>query len=380
MHSLRRRRFARILFALAGLTFLACNSSTDPGGGGEPYAVIRTFAGTGQAGLGTDGIAPADAQLYLPQDLEFGPDGRPYILDWNNHRVRVVEAGLVQTLIGTGELGDANAGIATEIGLNHPTHVSFDLDGHLILTAWHNSKVMRMDLSTNWIEPICGDGTRDFRGDGGPAAGAWLDLPSSTVCDAQGRMYISDQANQRIRMIDASGVISTLVGNGDPGFSGDGGPAVAAQISSPIGQAAAPAGRIFVQADGTLYIADTGNNRVRRVDPSGIIETVAGNGTFAFGGDDGPATDAALKWPADVAMDSQGNLYIADTRNSCVRRVDTSGNITTFAGRGGQSGYDGDGGAPAEALLNRPYGVAVDANDNVFIADTHNHRIRVVYK
>ncbi len=384
MDSRTRRKLAPAVFLVASVALVSCQSSTDPadpGGGNEdPYGVIETLVGTGQAGLGTDGVVPTEAELFLPQDLEFGPDGRAYILDWNNHRVRVIDAGLVQTLIGTGELGDAQAGIATEIGLNHPTHVSFDIDGHLILTAWHNSKVMRMDLSTNWIEPICGDGSRDFRGDGGPAAEAWLDLPSSTVCDAAGRMYISDQANQRIRMIDANGIISTIAGNGMPGYSGDGGPAVDAQISSPIGQAAAPAGRIFVLGDGTLYIADTGNNRVRRIGTDGIITTVAGNGTFSFGGDGGPALDAGLKWPADVALDSQGNVYIADTRNSCVRKVDPAGVITTFAGQGGMAGYGGDGGPPAEAQLNRPYGVAVDADDNIYIADTHNHRIRVVYK
>ena len=343
-----------------------------------PYAVITTFVGTGQAGKGDEGVGPLETQLYLPQDLTFGPDGLPYILDWNNHRVRVLDNGVMRTVIGTGELGDSPAGVALEVGLNHPTHVSFDPLGRLVLSAWHNSKIMRVDFTTGQIEPIVGNGTRLFRGDGGRAIDAWVNLPTATSFDAAGRMYISDQENQRIHMVDTNGIITTVVGTGVPGFSGDGGPAVEAQIFAPVGQAARPTSRIAVDSEGNLYLADTSNNRIRKIDTDGIINTVAGNGVAAFSGDGGLATEASLNFPIDIAIDAEGNLFIADHSNSCIRKVDTSGNITTFAGQCGNPGYEGDGGHPTEARLDRPYGIAFDSEGNFYIADTHNHRIRVI--
>lgn len=363
------------------LALAVCGSDQSPTSGGNgPYSVITTFLGTGEAGLGPEGVGPLQTLLYLPQDLTFGPDGLPYILDWNNHRVRVLDQGVVHTLIGTGELGDAPAGPALEVKLNHPTHISFDPLGRLILSAWHNSKIMRMDLTTGFIEPICGDGTRAFRGDGGPAIDAWINLPVATAFDTQGRMYISDQENQRVRRVDNNGIITTAVGTGQPGFSGDGGPASSAEIFSPVGQAAPPTSRIAMDRLGNLYLADTANNRIRKIDPNGIITTVAGSGVEGFGGDGGPATQASLHWPCDVDIDADGNVYIADTFNSCIRKVDTNGIITTFAGQGDKPGFEGDGGHPAKAKLDRPYGIAFDSQGNFYIADTHNHRIRVIQK
>jgi hypothetical protein len=237
---------------------------------------------------------------------------------------------------------------------------------------------MRVDFTTGQIEPTVGDGTRMFRGDGGPAIDAWVNLPTATAFDAAGRMYISDQENQRIRMVDTNGIISTVVGTGVPGFSGDGGPAVAAQIFAPVGQAAAPTSHIEIDSEGNLYLADTSNNRIRKIDTDGIINTVAGNGVAAFSGDGGLATEASLNFPIDIAIDAEGNLFIADHSNSCIRKVDTSGNITTFAGQCGNPGYEGDGGDPTGAKLDRPYGIAFDSEGNFYIADTHNHRIRVI--
>ena len=373
--------FVRFVFVISLILGMAVcgdspTSSEDPG----PYAVITTFVGTGEAGKGDEGAGPLETLLYLPQDLTFGPDGLPYILDWNNHRVRVLDQGIMRTVIGTGELGDAPAGQALEVGLNHPTHVSFDPLGRLILSAWHNSMVLRMDFATGHIEPIIGDGTRFFRGDGGAANEAWVNLPSSTAFDAAGRMYISDQENQRIRMVDNNDIITTVVGTGEPGFSGDGGPATAAQIFSPVSQSAPPTSRIAIDSNGNLYLADTSNNRIRKVDTNGIINTVAGNGDVGFRGDGGLATEASLSLPVDIAIDEEGNLFIADTFNSCIRKVDTNGNITTFAGQCGNPGYEGDGGHPTEAKLDRPYGIAFDREGNFYVVDTHNHRIRVVLK
>lgn len=421
-----------VFIAAIGSSLLAaaCSGEEPCEGSGN----ICTYMGTGLPGLGEDGVDPVDVNLYLPQDLTFGPDGQPYVLDWNNHRVRTVnQDGLIETVIGTGYLGDAPDGPVLNASLNHPTHVSFSPDGMLMLSAWHNSKVMEVDLDRDQMQTICGDGSRAYRGDGGPADEAWVDLPVSTVFDSQGRLYISDQANQRIRRIENDGIINTVVGPGpdflpdglvqvcvtDPdtqqnvckncleeeadepdscedqavgrpqGFSGDGGPATEALVFMPFSQSAPPAGRIDMGADDTLYIADTGNHRIRAVGTDGIIRTVAGSGPDEFdtsfrggyAGDGGPATEALLSRPTDVEVDADGNIYVADTDNSCVRRVDgQTGIITTVAGVCGQKGFEGDGGPAGEALLNRPYGVELDAEGNLYIADTHNHRIRVVYK
>ncbi len=373
-----------IYLAVLFIALSACGEA--PTGPGGSYGRIETFAGTGDAGLGPEKASLRQALFYLPQDLTYGPDGRLYILDWNNHRVRVVAKDSVTTLIGTGELGDAPAGRAREIGLNHPTHISFDPFGRLVLSAWHNSIILRYDFATDYIEPICGTGERTYSGDGGPATQATVNLPSSTAFDPLGRMYISDQENQRIRRVDIDGAISTVVGTGKPGFSGDGGPADQARIYAPIGQAAPPTSRIATDEFGTLYIADTFNNRIRKVDAAtGIITTIAGSGAFPpmTGGerDEGAAAiDVSLYWPCDVAIDSEGRVFVADTFNHCVRRIDLDGTIRTVAGQCGKSGDSGDGGPPQAALLNRPYGIELDPDDNLYIADTRNHRIRLVPK
>ena len=389
---------------LALLLILSACGETPTGPSG-PYGRIETFAGTGDAGKGPEEAPPLQALFYLPQDLTYGPDGRLYILDWNNHRVRVtnkasdktrqqnpryrgraVAKDNVTTLIGTGELGDAPAGRARAIGLNHPTHISFDPLGRLILTAWHNSMILRYDFATDYIEPICGTGERTYSGDGGPAALATINLPSATAFDPLGRMYISDQENQRIRMVDTDGTIHTVVGTGDPGFFGDGGPADQARIYAPIGQAAPPTSRIATDEFGNLYLADTFNNRIRKVDyATGIITTIAGNGNptpyLTSGREEGAAALAvALNWPCDVAIDSEGRVFFADTFNHCVSYIDLDGALYTAAGQCGKSGDMGDGGHPQAALLSRPYGIELDPDDNLYIADTRNHRIRLVRK
>jgi DNA-binding beta-propeller fold protein YncE len=370
-----------LLLLCAALTLPSCGSSPS-GSDAGPYGRIKTYAGTGTAGKGPEEASLRNATFYLPLDLTFGPDERPYILDWNNHRVRVVDQGRIRTLIGTGELGDAPAGPAREIGLNHPTHISFDPQGRLVLSAWHNSMILRYDFATDYI---CGTGERAYDGDDGPAELALVNLPSSTAFDPLGRMYISDQENQRIRMIDLDGTISTVVGTGRPGFSGDGGPAANARIYSPEGQAAPPTSRIAIDDQGTLYLADTFNNRIRKVTPDGIITTIAGNGAFpplTRGAlDDGaPALNVSLYWPCDVAIDSEGRVFFSDTFNHCIRLIDHDGTLTTIAGQCGKSGDEGDGGHPTAARLSRPYGIELDSADNLYIADTRNHRIRLVRK
>ena len=187
--------------------------------------------------------------------------------------------------------------------------------------------------------------------------------------DASGNLYIADTGNNRIRKVSATGIITTVAGNGSAGYSGDGGPATSAQLDGPEG--------VAVDGSGNLYIADTCNNRIRKVSATGIITTVAGNGSAGYSGDGGPATSAQLSLPAGVAVDGSGNLYIADSGNNRIRKVSATGIITTVAGNG-SPGYSGDGGPATSAQLNQPAGVAVDASGNLYIADSSNNRIRKV--
>ena len=217
------------------------------------------------------------------------------------------------------------------------------------------------------IIPVAGTGIAGFGGDGGPAKLAMLNQPEGVAVDASGNLYIADTDNNRIRKISPNGIITTVAGTGIAGFSGDGGPASQAQLNHPEG--------VAVDASGNLYIADTGNNRIRKISPDGIITTVAGNGIAGFSGDNGPASQAQLNQPEGVAVDASGNLYIADTDNDRIREVRTDGVIVTIAG---DAGFSGDGGPASQAQLNHPEGVAVDASGNLYIADTGNNRIRKI--
>lgn len=327
--------------------------------------VICTVVGTGLAGaegIAGDG-APVDvAELYLPVDVAFDIHGDLLIVDFNNHAIRRLNDGVVSTLIGTGLLGDHVDGPARATSLKHPTHVAILSDGTLAVAGWHDSRILRYDPTSDTVTNWCGTGERGFDGDGHDAAATLFDLPVATVSDAEGRLLIADQGNQRVRRVEADGRVTTIIGTGVAGYSGDGGPAVEAQIASPTNESGAPAGKIARAPDGTLYLADTANGVVRVVAPDGIIGTVP---------------TPALKIPSDVAVDAAGRLYIADTFNSCVRRV-ADGEVTTVAGRCGERGYTGDGGPADRALLDRPYGIEVDAQLRLWIADTHNHVVRVV--
>jgi sugar lactone lactonase YvrE len=352
---------------------------------------ICTVAGTGIAGDGQDRLPARDTRLYLPQDTTVGPDDRLYVVDWNNHRIRVIDDdGRMRIVAGIGELGVA-ADDPTTGRLNHPTNVAFDPLGspeEMWIAAWHNSRIKKVDLTSDAIADVCGNGKRGFAGNGGPAAAATLDLPVAIVFDAAGNLLIADQANQMIRRVDrTTDVITTIAGvgrcadsvNPNPCVLNDGGPAIEAGFHFPIGQMASPGGRIALAPDGTIYVADTDNFRLRRIDPAGIVTTFAGTGTWGFAGDGGPATSAQLGRLADVALGADGRIYVADTDNDCVRVVTPDGIIATFAGRCGTPGFSGDDGPATAALLDRPSGVEVGRHGEVYVADTHNQRIRVVY-
>lgn len=351
---------------------------------------ICSVAGTGIAGDGDDDLPGLETRLYLPQDVTFGPDGRLYVVDWNNHRIRALrEDGTLHIVAGIGELGTSADDPSTN-RLNHPTNVAFDpmgQPGEMIVAAWHNSRIKKVFVDSGDIVDICGTGKRGFAGNGGPAAMAILDLPVAVAFDPAGNMLIADQANQMIRKVDrATDTISTIAGTGhcadsvnpNPCVLNDGGPATAAGFHFPIGQAASPGGRIAAGADGSIYVADTENYRLRKIDPQGTISTLAGNGTWGYSGDDAPARAAQLGRLSDVAVAADGRVFIADTDNDCIRVVSPEGEITTFAGQCAQRGFAGDGGPATAAQLNRPYGIALGPSGELFIADTHNHRIRVV--
>lgn len=405
------------LLALLALAGGGCEEEVTRGCEPAP-GTICTVAGTGRAGVAGDEGLAWRAKLYLPMDSALGPDGNLYIVDWNNHRLRLVDDPLgedvISTCAGTGALGDGPPGPALEADFNHPTDITFDPSGRLVIAAWHNSRIRRIDLATEIMDDIAGTGGRAYAGDGGPAATAVLDLPAGIDFDAAGNLYFVDQANQVIRRITTDGTIERVAGQcivdtcedgqtpiacpgangkthcgGDMaactlpclgGFAGDGGPAMSARFSMPFGQSADPAGRLAVGDDGTIYFADTHNHRIRVITPDGMVATLAGNGEQGYGGDDGPAVDASMDNPVDVEISSDGSLYFTDTFNHCVRAIDlASGIIRTVVGQCGQRGFEGDGGDPLSALLDRPYGIEIDdATGNLYVSDTHNHRIRVV--
>src|SRR5579862_5790331 len=219
------------------------------------------------------------------------------------------------------------------------------------------------------INTFAGNGTAGYSGDGGPAAQAEINRVVGLAIDAGGNVYMADQNNNRVRKVDAKGVITTFAGTGTAGYSGDGGPAVQAELNGPLGVCVAP--------NGNVYVNDNGNKRVRAISPAGTISTVAGNGSTVSSGDGGPATAAGFEIPIRCAVDSKGNLFIVDQGASLVRKVDGSGTITTYAGIGGQS-FSGDGGPATQAGMNNPTWVTVDAAGNLYITDQFNFRIRMV--
>jgi sugar lactone lactonase YvrE len=338
--------------------------------------VIRTIAGQTFPGYNGDNKRLAQTQLYWPQDVAIDPTGAIYIDDWNNHRIRKANnlTGRVSTVFGQSKLGYDP--------VNHPTSINIDPQGQVIIAAWHNFSVYRLHPGQP-AELVAGNRTQGFSGDGGPANQAQCDFPSSTAYDAAGNLYISDQGNRRIRKVDTAGIIITFAGRGDRdtvGFAGDGGLATEALFDCTRGSDAIPCFKLEVDKSlDRLYVCDTNNNRVRLIDlETGIITTFAGNGAAAYAGDGGPATAASLNFPSDVAVAPDHSVYIADALNHVVRRVDPAGIITTVAGTGGQKGFSGDGGPATAAKLHMPEGIFVDRDGNLYIADVLNNRIRVV--
>ncbi len=318
-------------------------------------------------GIG-DGKKATNVILTLVDGVAVDSKGSLFISHRSKNRIRKVgQDGVITTIAGNGRAAySGDNGPALEASFNFPAGLCVDTGGNLYVADRNNHRVRRIDTSGT-VTTVAGTGTPDWGGDGGPAVKAHLNFPSDVVCDGKGNLFISDRSNNRIRKVDSSGVISTIVGLGLPDFGGDFGPAADAFLKYPFG--------IDLDRKGNLYIADRGNNRVRKVDTEGIITTVAGDGTHFFSGDYGPATRASLAYPTDVVVDDQGHLYIADRNNNRVRRVDPLGIITTVMGVGRYE-YNGDNEIASETTLHLPFALALSLDGKLIVVDRNHFRVR----
>jgi streptogramin lyase len=338
--------------------------------------IITTVAGTGTAGDGGDGGAATLADIYSPYGVAIGASGSVWIAtsadiaSTIHNRVRYVDPrGVISSAVGGG-FDDGGAAIDALVDPRGADAVAAGgAVPDLYFADGTNNIVRRVDGHTATMYVIAGTGIAGYQGDGGPARSAQLRFPIDVAVDSHGLVYIADSGNNVVRRIDTGGTITTVAGTGTRGYSGDGGLATRAQLASPNG--------VGVDDAGNVYIADYNNNRIRKLNTAGIITTVAGNGTAGYGGDGGPAVQAALHNPWDVAVGHDGTLYIADTFNQRIRRVDSTGTITTYAGTG-LADFSGDGGPAGLAALNVPGSIALNASDDLFIGDRNNARVRVV--
>jgi RHS repeat-associated protein len=335
---------------------------------GASNSVISTVAGTGEAGFGGDGAPALAARLFSTTGgVALGSDGSLYIADVNNHRIRRVSPdGLIHTVAGTSQGFGGDGGSALEARLSLPADVAFGPDGSLYIADAGNNRIRRVSPD-GLIHTVAGTGQSGFGGDGGPALAARLGSPRSVAVGPDRSLYIADSYNHRIRRVAPDGLIHTVAGTDQAGFGGDGGPALAAQLRYPFD--------VDIGPDGSLYIADAYNHRIRRVAPDGLIHTVVGTGQAGFGGDGGPALAAQLRFPHGLAVGPDNSLYIADTYNHRMRRVSPDGLIRTVAGLG-QAGFGGDGGPALAAWLRSPFNAAVGPEGSLYVPDDGNYRIR----
>jgi sugar lactone lactonase YvrE len=348
--------------------------------------LISTIAGTGSAGFSGDGGPAVNAQLHNPESVKVDSAGNIYFCDTINQRVRMISAstGIISTIAGTGTAGSSGSGTAaTSSELNFPVGLALDRTGNIYIADLNNNRIRRVAADTGFISTAAGNGTPGYSGDGGPAVDASLNGPESLATDAVGNVYISDFNNHVIRLLTVStGTITTVVGNGTSGFSGDGGQAMTAQIAGAAG--------LLMDSSSNLYIADNANNRIRTVtampptgcNVSGAICTVIGNGSAGSSGDGSLATNAANGMPGDLAADPANNIYVADRGLQIIRQIAPSGIISTVVGNGtacaSSTSSCGDGGSAFNAQLNTPTAVAFDTTGNMYIADTLNQKIRKV--
>jgi streptogramin lyase len=337
---------------------------------------IETIAGNGEAVNSGDAGPATEIAVGEPFGVEIGPDGALYITEVKNHRVRRLDlgAGTISTVVGNGAKGySGDGGPALKASLNEPYEVRFDADGNMFFVEMQNHIVRKVDVKNGQIETVAGTGKAGFRGDGGPAIKAMLSSPHSIALDGSGGLYIADIGNHRIRRVDLkSGVIETIAGNGGKQLPQDGGLARGNPILGP---------RALFINDGVLWIALREGNSVWRLDlETGRLVHVAGTGAAGYTGDGGPAKEATFDGPKGIAVGPGGDVFVVDTENHAIRRIDgKSWIVSTVAGGGLQSGgFGGDGGRATSARMDRPHGICVGPDGALYIGDTSNHRVRRV--
>ena len=325
--------------------------------------IISTVAGNGTAGYAGDNGSATIAHLNFPSGIAVTSSGILFVADSDNSRLRQVStSGTITTIAGNGAYSGSG-----NLAFNNPTGIAMDASGNWYVADAGTNTIRKFSI-TGAVSTIAGSGVYGYAGDNASATTAEFSYPAGVAVDTSGNVYVVDSYNSRVRKIATNGLITTVAGNGTRGFAGNGVAATSAELDFPQG--------IAVDRAGNLYIADTNNCRIRKVS-GGIITTIAGNGTAGYTGDNGPASSSELNYPYGVAVDSTGNVYIADTLNNVIRQISTSGTISTIAGNG-FAGYSGDSGAPTSAQLNFPADLAVDPSGNLYIADAGNYVVRSV--
>jgi sugar lactone lactonase YvrE len=332
---------------------------------------IDSFAGTGRQGYAGDGGPAAQASLNNPFDLAFDAAGNLVFSDTFNHCIRRIDArsGIISTLAGTGQRGfSGDGGPATQALLNEPYGVVVDTAGAVYFADRLNRRIRRIDPAGT-ITTLAGTGEAAFGGDGGPASQAGLAEPNGLALDAvQRRLFIADVADHRVRVVDLASLrIATFAGTGEARHDGDDGPAARAAIFGARAVALAP--------DGSLYVLERQGSSLRRI-RDGIIATVAGTGARGYAGDGGDARQAVFNAPKELTVDAAGNVFIVDTENHAIRRIDAVSRVVTTIAGNGTAGPGGDGGPATAAGLARPHGAAIGPDGALYIGDSENHRIR----
>lgn len=362
------------LFRLALLAVaLAPAAATQPG------ATMSTVAGTGKKGHTGDGGPATQATLNQPFHCDLDAHGNLFVAESGNHCIRKVnlKTGVISTVAGTGQKGyTGDGGPATQATFNEPYAVLVSPEGDLYIVDRLNAVVRKVDGKSGKVTTVAGSGQKGFGGDGGPGNQAQLREPNDACFDGKGGLLIADVGDWRVRRLDLkTGVLTTFAGTGRPKGKidrariGDGGPAKTAVL---VGARA-----VCVDGRGNTYICEREGNAVRKVTADGTITTIAGTGKKGYDGDGGDARKASFNGPKGVRCNAQGNVYVVETENHAIRKIDAKTNVVTTVA-GGRKGSGGDGGAALQAGMDRPHGCVLDAHGNIYIADSNNHRVRKV--